>query len=361
VPGATNGSNTLLALAAASLGVLSAPHASALEATPKDAPTNTPRKRVAYDTPRACPERSDWLRRVRSRLPPLLQTHPLLRTLSVRIQKMPGEEMPGDGGAIYEGELIHASSIELPDSRRVRGGSCDEVLDALAFIGALGLEGVAANQHETGPLEVGLDPEHEPPSRASPERQEVGVDAPSPAVVPPARRRLRLGAVGFGLLQGGIAPGQSLALGVALRAAWSAPGWQPLLSLGAYSSLPEDRRVEGGGRVRYEHWSLHAVACPWRFPETGSWGVRPCAELDVGRSRGQGFDIDDAERHSTPWLATGAQLRTELTLWNRLELALSVAAVVPFVRSHFFLYPGVERFDTPALGLRAGSFATLLF
>lgn len=352
VPGATHGSNTLVALAAALLGVLSAGHASALEDASRSTPEDTP----AYDVPRECPDHSEWLRGVRSRLPPLLQTHPLLATLSVRIQKI-----TSDGDDAYIGELIHAPSLELPSSRRVRGAACDEVIDALAFIGALGLERATANPRENRLIEDGPGREHEPLSRANLEEQGLGADASSLAVMPTTARRPRLGVVGFGLLQGGLVPGQSLALGVALRAAWSAPGWQPLLSLGAYSSLPEDRRVQGGGRVRYEHWALHAEACPWRFPDAGSWGIRPCAELDVGRSRGQGFGIDAAERHSAPWLSTGAQLRAELTLWNRLELALSVAAVVPLFRAHFFLFPGVERFDTPPLELRAGSFATLLF
>jgi len=343
--GAQQGWSALAVLVAGSFVGFSTPAAAAHEG---DA-------RLAYDVPAECGDHWAWLRDVAARLPLLLQTHPLLATLSVRVQKISSD------GERYAGELVSTSGIELPSSRRVRGASCDEVLDALAFIGALGLERVVASQSglASGDGEPGDEPE--PSSRASSAAQQVGAEASRPAVMPAAARPVQLGAVGFGLLQGGLAPAQSLALGAALRVAWSAPGWQPLLSLGAYSNLPEERPVESGGRVRYEHWSLHAVACPWRFPASSAWGVRPCAELDVGRSSGEGFGVDAPERHSAPWLSTGAQLRAEVALWDRVELALSVSAVAPLFRSHFFLNPGVERFDTPAFGLRGGSFATLLF
>lgn len=350
MPALPHGSN---ALVAASVGLIALSSASR-------APARESAAQLGYDAPSECRPHSEWLRDVGARLPPLLQTHPMLATLSVRVQKI-----EGDGGQRYAGELASTSGIELPSTRSVRGASCDEVLDALAFIAALGLERAVGSPSEVDSGVGGPGQESEPSARALSSREaavppSIGAEA-SRSELPPALRPVQLGAVGFGLYQGGLAPGQSFAFGAALRAAWSAPGWQPLLSLGVYSNLPEERRVEGGGRVRFEHWSIHAVACPWRFPESARWGVRPCAELDVGRSSGEGLGVEAAERHSAPWVSTGAQLRTELTLGDRVELALSVAAVAPLFRSHFFLYPGVERFDTPALGLRAGSFATLLF
>jgi hypothetical protein len=132
-----------------------------------------------------------------------------------------------------------------------------------------------------------------------------------------APRSVQVGVVGFALLQGRLTPGQSVALGAAFRFAWSSPGWQPLLMLGACSSLPEQHRLEGGGSVRFEHWSTHAVACPFRFPQTSAWGLRPCLDLDVGRSSGEAFDVAGAAKHSAPWLSGGVQLRAELELWDR--------------------------------------------
>lgn len=176
-----------------------------------------------------------------------------------------------------------------------------------------------------------------------------------------APQGVQLGAVGFALLQGGLTPAQPLALGVGLRFAWSTPGWQPWVLLGAYASLPEEHRLAGGGSVRFEHWSTHAVGCAWRFPAAGPLGLRPCLELDVGRSIGEGLGVPSAAKHAAPWLSGGAQLRAELTLGHRLELSASVGAIVPLWHAQFLFLPDQMSFETPTSGFRVGSYANLLF
>jgi hypothetical protein len=278
-----------------------------------------------------------------------------LGTLSVHIAKIGGST-----GEAYVGELTSTADATLRPSRAVRGATCDEVLDALSFIAALALER-AASSSGTIP-----DAAPSPASSAAPglvvDPTTVEVDGLRAAGVRPAPpQSVRLGVVGFALLQGRLTPGQSVALGAAFRFAWSSPGWQPLFMLGAYSSLPEQHRLEGGGSVRFEHWSTQTVACPFRFPRTTAWGLRPCLDLDIGRSSGEAFDVAGAEKHSSPWLSGGAQLRAELVLWDRVELVASAGAVAPFWYAHFFLFPDVQSFTTPALGFRAGSSASLLF
>jgi hypothetical protein len=300
------------------------------------------------DAPASCTDRSAWLEQVRQRLPPLLQTHPLLATLSVHVAKVAAH-----GSDTYEGEVTSTSGALDGGARSVRGGTCAEVLDALSFIGALGLER-AASQGEPAPSPIS---EASVPGTDSP-----GLDAAPPGPEPPdLESHLRTGALAFTSLQSGLTPARALALGVAVQATWMARSWQPLLSLGASSSLPEQRRLEGGGRARFEHWSAHALACPWRLPASGVWGLRPCLELDVGRIRGEGEDLTRATRRSAPWLSGAAQLRGELVLWERLELGASLAAVVPFWRAHFLVLPDERAFDTPAFGLRATSYAGLIF
>jgi hypothetical protein len=103
------------------------------------------------------------------------------------------------------------------------------------------------------------------------------------------------------------------------------------------------------------------VTCAWRLPQAGAWGLRPCLDLDVGHSSGEGFGVAGAQKHSAPWLSGGAHLRAELVLWDRVELVAWAGAVAPFWHAHFFLFPDVQSFTTPALGFRAGSSASLLF
>jgi hypothetical protein len=243
----------------------------------------------------------------------------------------------------------------------VRGATCEEVLDALSFMAALGLER-AASSANVRTADTAHGSGSSSPTALDAGASAVEVDELSAAGGPAGSpQSVRLGAVGFALLQGKLTPGQPVAFGVAFRLAWSTPGWQPLLLLGAYSSLPEQRRLAGGGSVRFEHWSTHTIACPFRFPRSGAWGLRPCLDLDAGRSNGQAFDVAGAEKHSAPWFSGGAQLRGELLLWERVELVASAGAVAPFWHAHFFLFPDTESFTTPALGFRAGSYASLLF
>jgi hypothetical protein len=278
----------------------------------------------------------------------------LLGTLSVHIAKI------GDGtDHAYVGELTNTAGAAL-GSREVRGATCEEVLDALSFIAALGLERAASSG--SGAVSPGAAPSLATSAELDTVPGVVEIDelgAAGDGSFPPPS--VRLGAVGFALLQGKLTPGQPIAFGVAFRFAWSTPGWQPLLLLGAYASLPEQHRLEGGGSVRFEHWSTHTVACTFRFPKSGAWGLRPCLDLDVGRSSGEAFEVVGAQKHSAPWLSGGAQVRGELVLWDRVELVASAGAVAPFWYAHFFLVPDLQSFTTPALGFRAGSFASLLF
>jgi hypothetical protein len=312
-------------------------------------------RQASYDVPPGCASRSVWLAGLRARLPPLLRTHPLSRTLAVHIATIDGSP-----GGTYVGELTSTADAALGSSRSVQGATCEEVLDALSFMGALALERAASSA--TSPPGTTLsDPAGASAPAPAPKMLAAGVDELRSSGALNGARSVRVGAVAFALLQGRLTPGQPVALGVAFRFAWSSPEWQPLFLLGAYGSFPEEYRLESGGSARFEHWSTYALGCPWRFPQSGAWGLRPCLDLDVGRSSGAGLGVAGAQKHSAPWLSSGAQLRAEVALGDRVELGASAGAVIPFWHAHFFFLPDVQSFETPTLGLRAGSYASLLF
>jgi hypothetical protein len=50
----------------------------------------------------------------------------------------------------------------------------------------------------------------------------------------------------------------------------------------------------------------------------------------------------------------------ELAVWKSVELGASIAAIAPFWHARFVILPDTS-FETPALGLRAGTYASLLF
>src|SRR5690349_10354419 len=74
----------------------------------------------AFSAPPECGDRRAWLGAVRARLPPLLQTHPLLDTFSLRIERLEDGE--------YAGE-IGAAGAALEGARSVRGETCADVFD----------------------------------------------------------------------------------------------------------------------------------------------------------------------------------------------------------------------------------------
>jgi hypothetical protein len=319
------------------MAVLGASHAAA---EPREA-----EKTAAYAVEPECPGRSAWQESLRARLPPLLRTHPLIDELSVHVKKVQHA-----GKTTYSGELGPIAGA--PDTaRNVQGASCEEVLAALGFIGALGLERAA--RIPTEPLEAAPGPA----LPAEPAHGRVGLDA---APVASSAATPALGVAGFTLFQGGLVPGSLLAFGAALELSWRVPGWQPWVLLGAYMGLPEEKTAAGAS-VRFEHWATHGVACPWRFPASGAFGLRPCLELDLGRTSGEARGVADATRRSAPWISTGAQLRAGLVLWHRLELGAGLAAVVPLWHSRFFLRPDETRFETPLVGYRAETYGSIPF
>jgi hypothetical protein len=283
-----------------------------------------------------CPTREVWIRGLRARLPPLLKTHPLVETLSVHIERRaePSRE--------YVGSLVGATRAPEP-ARSVAGATCEEVLEALTFVAALALERWAAEETASAPASSEVSPE------------------PVPPITNREERRVQLGVVAFVLWQSQLTPGRAYQPGLALRLSWAASAWQPLFLVGAYSGGTRQSRFSDGASARLEHWSSQLVGCPWRFPSRGSVALRPCLEIDVGRSSGEGFDVVGPTRRSAAWFSAGAQLRAELELWDRLELAASVDGILPLLRARFLFIPEAVAYETPSFGLRVGGALSAVF
>jgi hypothetical protein len=307
---------------------------------------------ASYDVPAECPARTQWFDALRARLPPLLRTHPLVETLDVHI-----ERVGGASGEAYQGSLDPAGEDgRQARERAIRASTCQELIEVLSFMGALGLERIAAAEAAASDAARGSAG---PAPVAAVSR--IGADPGINSRIGQEPGGLSAGATAFAFVQTGIAPGQSLGLGVAAQLAWSAPGWQPLVSIGVYSGPAREVAVGGAAKVRFEHWSTQAVGCPWRFPSRGSLGLRPCIDFDLGSSRGTGQGVRAAQERAAPWLTGGLQLRLEIALWDLLELGGSVGATKPFYHARFYFRPGDTAFETPDFGFRAGSYASVLF
>jgi hypothetical protein len=283
-----------------------------------------------------CPTREVWIRGLRERLPPLLKTHPLVETLSVYIERQ------AEASREFVGSLVGATRAAEP-ARSVAGATCEEVLEALTFVAALALERWAAEETASAPASSEVSPE------------------PVPPITNPEERRVQLGVVAFALWQSQLTPGRAYQPGFALRLSWTGSDWQPLFLVGGYWGGARQSRFSAGASVRLEHWSSQLVGCPWRFPSRGSVALRPCLDIDVGRSIGEGFDVIGPTRRTAAWLSAGAQLRAELELWDRLALTASVAGIVPLLRARFLFIPEAVAYETPSFGLRVGGALSALF
>lgn len=302
---------------------------------------------AVYAVPDECPEQRAWVESLQQRLPPLLRTHPWIGTLSVHVERLANE-----GDARYAGAL---SGTAAGHQRVVRGATCTDVLEALSFMGALGLQQAASaapvSAENTVPaVAAGTDGRTPGGTDAGAAREAASEGA----------QRVRVGALGLALVQGGVVPGRAVAYGAAARLSWTEGTWQPLFLIGAYASGSVQSDL-GGGKVRLAHWSTHVVGCPWRFPRESQIAIRPCAELDVGRTLAESLRVEDATSHAAPWISVGPELRAEIDLGDHVELGASVASVFPLWSAHFYLLPDVDAYKAPLWGPRAEAFASVSF
>jgi hypothetical protein len=298
-------------------------------------------RRAVYDVPHGCAPRSVWLGQLRAQLQPRLRSELEALPVHVELERALGSERA------YSGWLGGADA-DVPGTR-VHGRSCDEVLEALALVATLSLEHGAAP--EPSPAVETLDSFGAPIDATDPVAEATSAASVDAAVQVGGPR---LGAVGFTLLQTSIAPALSLDFGLGVTLDWSAAAWQPWLSLGAYVSSRSQTRAVEQATARFQHWGVRAIGCPWRFPRSGAFGLRPCLGTDVGRSSGKGEGVPNATGRSWPWWSAFAELRLDTELLPGLQLAVSGGPVVGLVRPRYYFVPGIEAFAAAPWGF-AGS------
>jgi hypothetical protein len=306
---------------------------------------------AVYDVASTCPDRAHWLAELHERLPPLLRTHPAIAQLSVHVVQRPPR---ASGEPPYTGQLS-SSAGALPDAaRQVHGESCEDVLQALTFIAALSLERLSTEQGSPPlPAETALA---EPSAAALPELDPGRTSTQKSSAEP----RTPFGAVALASVQNALGPLPALDLG--LGASFESANFPFWMLASFYWGSTKQQGVSGGpAGARYTHWIGHLVGCPWRYESGTLLRLRPCLNLDLGRLRGEGIGVARPERHLAPWGSAGAELRSELVLWDRLQLGASGGLLAPFWRSRFYFLPEVTAFQVPAIGFRGEASVSLLF
>jgi len=258
--------------------------------------------------------------------------------------------------------------------RDVPGGDCDEVLSAMALIAALTVDPLArpdrevpiASRRQPRAAEPPKPPQprREPPRRVKPPRV-----PPSPAPEPePEEPDPDASSVerGFGVgqrvtVQTAVMPGATVGLAAHVELAFAEPAlFSPRLRLTGIFS--QSGSIEAaGGRAEFDWITARLQACPVRLGLGRSWNIRPCAYFDVGRLRGQGFDIEPSREKQVLWTAAGAEISAEVRLAGPLTLGAEVGILLPFRRDRFFFEPDTDLHELPAAGFSAGLGLGLLF
>lgn len=314
-------------------------------------------------------------------------------------------ERRGDG-------LAASASIEArgraPIVRHLDSPDCDDALDALALVVAIGVEGSPAlraaprvrrraprseppeEPAEPPPPEASPAPAEAPPEAAplaAPDAPAPPVEAPlvepsgesspavsssaaplpavSPAAVTPepapaappapeldaasasAPSELDVGVGLAGAIAIGVAPRPMIGGGLWVAVEWvRASLWSPELVVSV-----QHRRLDGlthrEGRADFALTTAGLALCPIGV-DAGVFTLRPCASASAGRLWGEGYDTFDPRSAARPWWALGATLEG-LARLGVIELRATFGATAPLARDSFsFGEPCAEASACPA-------------
>jgi hypothetical protein len=286
----------------------------------------------------------------------------------------------GDG--LEASASIEARGTE-PVVRRLESADCDDALDALALVVAIGIEGRASAARasprarrrlpptEPAPAPVESAPEppapgagempsevpapapEPPPSDAAPEPAAPRVSEPLPQPPPPSEPPRRapapepeidsafpaaplpvdIGAGLSGALSVGVAPAPLFGGSLWVSIAWARDGvWAPELVVTAgHQRLGGLTRSEG--QADFALSSAGASLCPLRLGDA-TFVLRPCVSGALGRLDVDGHSTFDPRSWQRPWRSVGGTLEG-LVRAGAIEFRAVLGATAPLVRDSF--------------------------
>lgn len=294
--------------------------------------------RVVFHAPAGCPDEAAFTGQVTARTRRARRADPgePARTFTVSISAP---------GAKVLGKLTIDDPQGPASVRDVTGGTCEEVVSALALVSALAIDPRAS----TAPTPPPVPPpppappprpveKHPPPPRYDmlPWWGPIGDPLPViPAPVPEPGWALAWG-LRFGGT-GGVAPSLFFVRGgfaeVARRA--SAGVLAPAFRLGAFQGDSGLVPFFPGHFGRFVLTAARAEGCPVRLPLLPSLAAFPCVLFDAGRLDSIGQATVSAPPSAHPWVAPGLSARLRWEVLDRILVELEGGVNVPLVRDTF--------------------------
>lgn len=239
----------------------------------------------------------------------------------------------GSGEGAVGQLTIEARSGETT-TRQISGPSCEQIVDALAFVVALTLDPAAS-------------------AAAAPAPPSAGPPADAPAARAPSGTTWRLSAAAHASLTGAFPPGLQVSVPVFVELGDESPAtlhrWTPSVRAGFERSF--------GASVQIPQGSARFVWTVGRLDLCASWSVAPqftvgpCLGADLGEIDGEG-SIAHPRQASPFWFALGGIVRGRWQVRSPVFLEVDAGAVVPVTRNAFVFDPDTLLYRVPAVSER---------
>lgn len=307
---------------------------------------------LEYDAESVCPARTVFSELVQQRVSAASVDHVAAPPRQIEVRLLAeGSEFLG------KLELVRADGSRY--QREVRGPSCTEVADALAFVLALTLTA------------------KEPAAQAAPEPSKPP-EPPQPAEVPaaamvvpprnpekPVEKRRSAWGYGLGLQLGaraGLTPEWALIQGAFLETHHESEGLFGFNLRAGFLRAANVEYTDLSGTTNFSWWAVRLEGCPLRLRLSKPLGLMPCAGMHIGRTTATGVPVSGmgaSEGSPHTWVDALAGLRLELSVVRWLSLQAQTELLVPFTRFQFaFENPETTVYRVPAVAF--GTFAAAL-
>jgi hypothetical protein len=240
-------------------------------------------------------------------------------------------------GAAAAGKLTIVGRSGETTTREVSGQSCEQIVDALAFVVALALDPTASADR--------------PPS---PSISPTPPDAPAaPAARSTPGARWRLSAAAHAGMTGAFPPGLQVSVPVFVELGREPPAtlrrWSPGVRLGFERGFGASMQVPVG--VARFTWNVGRLDLCAGLSVTPTLSLGPCLGVDAGALEGAG-SIAHPRNASSLWIAPGGLARGRWEVRSPLFFEMDVGAVFPLVRETFVFDPQTFLYKAPATGAR---------
>ena len=305
-----------------------------------DAEQSTPG--VEYHAPPGCPDGSAFQRSLDARLAPTAKAGagPALRGLRLDIEAR---------SDCFVGELRVRDAEGLESRRELAASTCEELVDAMAFLAAVSAT-LGAIPSATPPPDVAVSVAPRPAAPPA---------TPPPKLTPAATNqgRWRL-AIGLDIsLLSWVGPSVRVGPEPLLEARYERDRFvSPALRLsGVYATSESVSSASLHGTASLTFIAARLEGCPIRWHALRTVALSPCVGVRGGVIEGTGQGIIDNNSQTKPWLSAELLGRAEWTPLRWLFVEAQAGGSVPFFRYDYLFNPGVQLTETPAIGWFTGA------